>query len=102
VRDSGVTAGVVILLLFRTRHCRASRSTRPQIPMSAVISSTNSARKSPRRTDTTHTRRQLGRAYQASLLGSSVQVLIENGRLVLGRWQGIYFCEFDGPRHPDS
>ena len=35
---------------------------------------------------------------KASLMGSSCQVLVENGTLVLGRWQGIYFCEFDGPR----
>ncbi|MBP8981278.1 MAG: secondary thiamine-phosphate synthase enzyme YjbQ [Syntrophobacterales bacterium] len=35
---------------------------------------------------------------QASLLGASETVMIDNGRLVLGTWQGIYFCEFDGPR----
>ena len=35
---------------------------------------------------------------KTSLVGSSVTVFIESGRLVLGRWQGIYFCEFDGPR----
>jgi secondary thiamine-phosphate synthase enzyme len=35
---------------------------------------------------------------KASLVGQSVTVLIENGRLQLGRWQGIYLCEFDGPR----
>jgi secondary thiamine-phosphate synthase enzyme len=35
---------------------------------------------------------------KTSLLGNSVTVLIEDGELVLGRWQGIYFCEFDGPR----
>lgn len=35
---------------------------------------------------------------KASLVGSSVQVLVENGKLVLGTWQAIYFCEFDGPR----
>ena len=34
----------------------------------------------------------------ASLMGSSVSVFIENGRLVLGTWQKIFFCEFDGPR----
>jgi secondary thiamine-phosphate synthase enzyme len=34
----------------------------------------------------------------ASLVGSSISVLVEDGRLVLGRWQGIFFCEFDGPR----
>lgn len=35
---------------------------------------------------------------KASLMGSSVRVLVESGRLRLGTWQGIYFCEFDGPR----
>jgi secondary thiamine-phosphate synthase enzyme len=35
---------------------------------------------------------------KTSLVGNSVTVLVERGKLVLGRWQGIYFCEFDGPR----
>lgn len=36
---------------------------------------------------------------KASLMGSSVQIPVEDGSLVLGTWQGIYFCEFDGPRN---
>ncbi|MCF8061600.1 MAG: secondary thiamine-phosphate synthase enzyme YjbQ [Deltaproteobacteria bacterium] len=35
---------------------------------------------------------------KASLMGSSASVMVENGRLVLGTWQKIFFCEFDGPR----
>ncbi len=35
---------------------------------------------------------------KSSLMGASEQLLFENKRLVLGRWQGVYFCEFDGPR----
>ena len=35
---------------------------------------------------------------KSSLTGSSVTVPFENGKLCLGRWQGIYLCEFDGPR----
>ena len=35
---------------------------------------------------------------QASLMGFSQTLLIENGRPLLGRWQAIYLCEFDGPR----
>ena len=35
---------------------------------------------------------------KAAAVGTSVTVLIENGRLQLGRWQGVQFCEFDGPR----
>ena len=36
---------------------------------------------------------------KASLFGSSEQIILQNGSLHLGTWQGVYFCEFDGPRH---
>ena len=35
---------------------------------------------------------------KTSLVGNSVQVLIQQGKLLLGQWQGVQFCEFDGPR----
>lgn len=35
---------------------------------------------------------------KSSLMGSSVTVPVQGGKLMLGRWQGIYLCEFDGPR----
>jgi len=35
---------------------------------------------------------------KASIVGASAMVLIDRGRMVLGQWQGLYFCEFDGPR----
>jgi secondary thiamine-phosphate synthase enzyme len=35
---------------------------------------------------------------KASMMGSSAQIIVENGSLRLGTWQAIYFCEFDGPR----
>ncbi len=35
---------------------------------------------------------------KTSLIGSSVTVILEDGRLLLGTWQKIFFCEFDGPR----
>lgn len=35
---------------------------------------------------------------KASLVGPSVTILIDDGDLVFGTWQGVYFCEFDGPR----
>ena len=36
---------------------------------------------------------------KSTVVGVSQTVIINNGMLVLGRWQGIYFCEFDGPRN---
>ncbi len=35
---------------------------------------------------------------KASLVGCSEIVMVESGKLVLGTWQGVFFCEFDGPR----
>ena len=35
---------------------------------------------------------------KASLMGASELIAVEQGRLVLGTWQGVFFCEFDGPR----
>jgi secondary thiamine-phosphate synthase enzyme len=35
---------------------------------------------------------------KAALVGSSVTLIVEGGRLRLGTWQGVFFCEFDGPR----
>ena len=46
----------------------------------------------------THTEGNSDAHIKASLIGSSVTVLVEGGRLQLGTWQGIFFCEFDGPR----
>lgn len=36
---------------------------------------------------------------KSSLVGVSQSIMLENGRLILGAWQSIFFCEFDGPRH---
>jgi len=38
---------------------------------------------------------------KAAVIGGSKSLLIEDGRLILGRWQGALFCEFDGPRRRD-
>jgi len=36
---------------------------------------------------------------KASLIGSSIMLILENGEIKIGKWQGILFCEFDGPRN---
>ena len=36
---------------------------------------------------------------KAVMTGASLNVIVEDGRLMLGTWQGIYFCEYDGPRN---
>lgn len=53
---------------------------------------------SPKRSDYRHFEGNSDAHLKASLIGASETVIVENGRLVLGTWQDLYFCEFDGPR----
>ncbi|MBN2584746.1 MAG: YjbQ family protein [Planctomycetes bacterium] len=52
----------------------------------------------PRDEGYTHAEGNSDAHIKASLFGFSVMIPVSGGRLVLGTWQGIYFCEFDGPR----
>lgn len=53
---------------------------------------------SPDRAEYKHMEGNSDAHLKSSLIGCSQQVIIKNGKLCLGTWQGIYFCEFDGPR----
>lgn len=46
-----------------------------------------------------HTEGNTAAHMKASTVGASQYVIVSEGRLLLGTWQGIYFCEFDGPRN---
>ena len=52
----------------------------------------------PARAGYRHTEGNSDSHIKTSLMGSSVSVIVEKGRLVLGTWQKIFLCEFDGPR----
>lgn len=52
----------------------------------------------PQRDNFSHMEGNSDAHIKASLLGSSVRVIIKDGKLLLGSWQSIFFCEFDGPR----
>jgi secondary thiamine-phosphate synthase enzyme len=53
----------------------------------------------PNRPEFRHFEGNTAAHLKASFVGSSVTVIIDNAALLLGSWQGIYFCEFDGPRN---
>lgn len=52
----------------------------------------------PKDSDYRHAEGNSDAHIKASIIGPSLQVPLVGGRMLLGRWQGIYFCEFDGPR----
>lgn len=58
----------------------------------------NLAKIIPERGDYRHMEGNSDAHIKSTLVGSSETLFIENGRLMLGTWQAIYFCEFDGPR----
>ena len=57
------------------------------------------ARLVPEKGDYRHAEGNSDAHIKASLMGSSLVVPVIEGRLALGTWQALYFCEFDGPRH---
>lgn len=52
----------------------------------------------PRRGDYQHAEGNSDAHIKTSLVGPSLTLLVDNGRLCLGTWQKVFFCEFDGPR----
>ena len=52
----------------------------------------------PRSENYTHTEGNSDSHVKSSIIGTTLTIIIEDGSLVLGTWQGIFFCEFDGPR----
>lgn len=52
----------------------------------------------PKVEDYTHPEGNSDSHIKSSLIGTALTLIVEKGSLVLGTWQGIYFCEFDGPR----
>ncbi len=53
----------------------------------------------PKRGDYAHGEGNSDAHVKSSIIGTEKAIIVENGKLKLGTWQGIYFCEFDGPRH---
>jgi len=56
----------------------------------------------PQQDNYSHSEGNSAAHIKASLLGSSAMVFVKDSRLVLGKWQGVYFAEFDGPRNREA
>ena len=97
VADSGVTAGhVIVYVPHTTAGVTINENADPDVAHDLLAQLDKMV---PwRQPFYQHAEGNSASHVKASMMGSSVTVLIDGGRLVLGRWQGIYFCEFDGPR----
>jgi len=96
VKDSGIDSGVCHVFV---PHTTAAVTINENADPSVVRDiETHLSRVFPETGDYHHAEGNSDGHIKSSLVGASETVFVENGRLVLGTWQGIYFCEFDGPR----
>jgi secondary thiamine-phosphate synthase enzyme len=96
VRESGIADGVVTIFVpHTTAGVTINENADPDVTRDIV---SKLDREFPQDDDYRHAEGNSDAHIKTSLVGPSIQIIINEGRLVLGTWQGIYFCEFDGPR----
>ena len=96
VRKAGVKSGVcVVYVPHTTAAVTINENADPSVRQDIVMTLRKGV---PDSLAYAHTEGNSPAHVKSSLVGASVTVPIEDGRLALGTWQGIFFCEFDGPR----
>jgi secondary thiamine-phosphate synthase enzyme len=97
VSKSGITNGdAVVYCPHTTAAITINENADPSVPHDILL--TLSELVPPHRPGYRHSEGNSDSHVKSSMVGCSSQILIENGALNLGTWQGIFFCEFDGPR----
>lgn len=96
VRKSGVKEGVCFLFCAHTTAALTINENADPSVQDDIINYLNKL--VPADKGYLHSEGNSDSHIKSSLLGASLQVIIEKSKLVLGTWQGIYFCDFDGPR----
>ena len=96
VLNSGITDGIAVVYCpHTTAGITINENADPDVVHDILLGLDKAF---PDRREFLHSEGNSAAHLKASATGSSVTVLIESGKLVLGTWQGIYFCEFDPPR----
>lgn len=97
VRNSGVQDGIAVIYVpHTTAGVTINENADPDVVRDMISTLDKTF---PVHGDYLHIEGNSHAHIKASLMGASGTVIIQNGRLQLGTWQGIYFCEFDGPRN---
>ena len=96
VRESGIRDGEVIIYIpHTTAAVTINESADPDVVRDIIAALNHLV---PVRGDYHHIEGNAHAHIKSSLLGCSTRVILKDGELLLGTWQGIFFCEFDGPR----
>ena len=96
VKKSGISSGVCIVFVpHTTAGVTINENADPNV-IRDIIKELDTI--VPLDDNYTHGEGNSAAHIKSSLMGCSQQVMVEEGRLVLGTWQSVFFCEFDGPR----
>ena len=96
VQDSGVQSGICYLYVpHTTAGVIINENADPDV---AADMETALARLVPKDASYSHAEGNSDSHIKTALVGTSATIFITGGQLELGRWQGVFFCEFDGPR----
>lgn len=96
VTQAGLNSGIVCVYSpHTTAGITIQENADPDVQYDII---THLKRLIPAQADFRHREGNSDAHIKASLMGTSQMIIVNDGRLVLGTWQAIYFCEFDGPR----
>jgi secondary thiamine-phosphate synthase enzyme len=96
IKESGIIDGMAILFVpHTTAAITINENADPDVAIDMVYGLNNLV---PLSDNYKHLEGNSAAHIKCSLIGASEQLIINQGKLLLGTWQGIYFCEFDGPR----
>ena len=96
VRESGIDEGLcTVYVPHTTAGVTSNENADPDVPRD-IVDELNKV--GPFNDNYHHVEGNAAAHIKATLVGSSATVLVSKGQLVLGTWQSVFFCEFDGPR----
>ena len=96
VSKSGVTDGIAVIYCpHTTAGITINENADPDVVRDLLLGLDKAF---PDRAEFRHKEGNSAAHLKASVMGSSITVIIDGGKLALGTWQGVYFCEFDPPR----
>ncbi|MFA6055098.1 MAG: secondary thiamine-phosphate synthase enzyme YjbQ [Thermodesulfovibrionales bacterium] len=97
VKEAGITKGMCYLYVpHTTAGITINEGADPSVQRDIVNAL---SRLVPHEMNYFHREGNADAHIKTTLVGSSLNVIVEEGKLLLGTWQSVFFCEFDGPRH---
>ena len=97
VKDSGVKNGICYLYVpHTTAGITINEGADPSVKRDILNAL---SRLIPHEMNYAHREGNADAHIKSTIVGSSVNVIIDDGKIILGTWQSVFFCDFDGPRH---